>query len=201
MNRKSLLLIAFICVAAIQLFVPIQMISKQADFAVSGQEFQFKIRHNRPNAFRGMNTGATIQGKFIWVQFEQDQLKVEDKKAWDAGQVVYVSFASDSLGYAKILSVTKTKPFDKKSWVKARAFVNRKDSSTVHLNYPFNNYYIEDSSTKDIDSVLTRKLDDSLSTISLKVSIRENQFLVKDLVVDSLSFRDFVKKIRNKKSN
>ena len=176
MNRKSLLLIAFICVCAIQLFVPIQMISKQADFAESGNKFQFRIRHNRPNDFRRGNTSTTIQGKFIWVQFEQDKYKVANKKDWELGQTVFVSFVADSLGYARIQSLSKTKPVGNSDWVKAEAYMNRKDSVNLRVNFPFNNYYIEDKDTKDIDSVLTRKLDDSTTNICMKVSIRENQF-------------------------
>jgi uncharacterized membrane-anchored protein len=201
MKHKSLLLLAFVFVAAIQLFIPIQMISKQAGFAVSGKDFIFRVKHNTPEDFRRGNTGSSIQGKYIWLQFEEEKLKVNDKKEWDSGQTVYVSFATDSLGYAKILSVTKTKPVTGNDWMKAGAYLNRKDSSNLHLNYRFNSYYVEDNNTKDIDSALTRRLDNPLSTICLKVSIRENQFLVKDLVVDSLPFKEFVKKVREKKSN
>jgi hypothetical protein len=201
MKHKTLILSAFVLVALAQLFVPYQMISKEAGYASSGREFQFRIRHNRPDDFRRGNTGSSIQGKYIWFQLEQDKWKVTDKKAWDAGQTVYVSFTSDNLGYAMPLEVTKTKPVSTDSWVKAGAYLNRKDSSTLHLIYPFNNYYLEDNTTKEIESALTRKLNDSLSTFCLKVSIRENQFMVNDLVVDSLSFKDFVKKIREKKSN
>ena len=201
MKHKTLLLSAFVLVALAQLFVPYQMISKEADYASSGREFQFRIRHNRPDGFRGGYSGSSVQGKYIWLQFEQDQFKIANGKGWEPGQIVYVSFSSDSLGNAKILAVSKTKPVATGDWVKARAFMNNRDTRLLHLNYPFNNFYIEDKDTRDIDSAFTKKMNDSLSAICLKVSIRENQFLVNDLVVDSLSFKDFVKKIREKKSN
>ena len=107
---------------------------------------------------------------------------------------------TDDSGNALILSVGKTKPAGS-DWVKAKAFLNYKDSSSLKINYPFSNYYIEDQDTRDIDAAFTRKLRDSTSTLCLKVNIKDNQFIVRDLTVDSLTFKDFVKKVRSRRNS
>jgi hypothetical protein len=200
MKHKALLLSAYVLVALAQLFVPYQMISKEADYALSGREFQFRIRHNRTDGYRGGYSGSTVQGKFIWLQFEENQFRVSDRKEWELGQTVYVTFTTDSMGYAAVRDVTKTRPATS-DWVKAKAFMNNRDTTILSLVYPFNNYYIEDKDTRDIDTAFTRKMNDPVSSICLKVNIKENQFIVNDLMVDSLTFKEFVKKIREKKHN
>ena len=201
MNQKRLLLIAFILVALAQLFVPYRMISNQAYFANAGNEFRFKVMSNHSGSFRIGNTGTSIQGRYIRLMFEEDKFKVSDQNAVDYTRPLYVLFSKDSMGFAKIQSVTKTEPEFSSDWVKARGWTYPKDSSFLHLNYPFNNYYIEDLIDKNVESKLSEKLNDSLSVISLNVKIKENKFIVSDLMINDVSFKDFVKQIQNKPNN
>lgn len=190
MKTKNILYLAFALVALAQLLVPGLMISSLADKALTGREFQFKVEKNR--------SGSSIHGNYIWFRFEADQFRVADKKEWESTRSVYVSFTKDSLGFAKIESVSKVKPVNSTNWVKARSYLNYKDSAMLQLTYPFNNYYIEDTNLKDIQKIVSKKLNDSLRVISLKVNIRENQFMVNNLMVDSLSFKEFVKGLSKK---
>jgi len=201
MNRKRLLIIAFILVALAQLFVPFQMISKQAKFSNTGNEFRFKIKSNHSRSFRRGNTGSSIRGRYIWLMFEEDKFRVADKKALDYNQPSYVLFTKDSMGFAKVQSVALNKPETSSDWVKARIFPNFRDSTLMQISYPFNNYYIQDLIDKDIESILSKKLNDSLSVISLIVKIKENQFIVNDLMIDNTSFKDFIKKIQDNRKN
>jgi len=205
MKLKIVLIVAFAIVAMAQLLVPTLMISRQVDIAMTGNEFKFKVRHN--------GRGATIRGNFIWLQFEADKFKIEDKKDWENSQSVFVTFDKDSLGFAKVKEVTKEKPQNSNDWVKAKALLNVRDStrnksarfrsftnyvdySYLQLNYPFNNYIIEDTSSKDLGRNINKAMNDTLRSITLTVKIRENQFLAGDLKLDSVSFKDFVKGLK-----
>ncbi len=202
MKLKIVLVVAFAIVAIAQLSVPSLMIRRQADIALTGNEFKFKIRHN--------GRGASIRGNYVWLQFEANRFIIEDKKEWENGQTVFVTFGTDSDGFARVKDVTKEKPLKSKDWVKVRAFLNIRDSTSnkkararniinyidysyLQLNYPFSNYFIEDSNLKNVEKSFSEKMGDSLCTISLKVKIRENQFLSGDLMLDSVSFKDFAK--------
>ncbi|HWS01711.1 MAG TPA: hypothetical protein VN249_13905, partial [Prolixibacteraceae bacterium] len=94
MKPKILLIAAFALVAIAQLLVPYRMIRHQADFALSGNEFNFKIWHSSP--------GYSIRGNYIWLRFDQGRFKVRDKKEWENSQSVFVTFAKDSAGFAII---------------------------------------------------------------------------------------------------
>ena len=199
MKHKKLMLGLFVLVAITQLFLPFNMIRTQSTDVQTGTEFKFKLRHNKPGAFNRGNTGASLEGKYIWMQFEENKYRVTDTKEWKFNQVVHVTFTTDSLGFARIQSVSKSRPAAGINYVKARAFRNDRDTCLFFLQYPFNNYYIEDKDTRDIDDAFTKKMNDTLATNYLQVKIKENHFFVSDLVIDSLSFREFVKKVRKEK--
>jgi hypothetical protein len=187
MKRNKLLIVAFAVVAMAQLFVPGWMISTMADIAKTGSVFNFKVSHNR--------AGASLQGSYIWLNFEANKYKV-DKKQWDNNQNVFVIFDTDSQGFARVKSVTKEKPVGTNDWVKGMAFLNRKDSSFLRITYPFSNYYVPNANTREAEKAFNKAMDDSLKTITLKINIRENQFLAGDLMVDSVKIGEFLKRIK-----
>ena len=141
MKRNNLLFVAFAVVAMAQLFVPGWMISTMADIAKTGNVFNFKVNHNR--------AGASLQGSYIWLNFDANKFIV-DKKEWENNQNVFVIFDTDSKGFARVKSVTKEKPVGTSDWVKAMAYLNRKDSSFLRLTYPFSNYYVPNANTREI---------------------------------------------------
>jgi len=188
---KAFLIIAFILVATWQLLGPsLRKMQQEADFRQNSREFIFKVRHN--------SRGASINGNKLWLQFEANRFNIEDKKAWDNNQSVYVTFENDSLGFARILDVTKTRPDSSQYWVKTMAIRNSIDSSFLRINYPFSNFPIEEKHAHAVETDFVSKMKDSLSLITLKVFITENKFHVGDLSVDSLKFSDFVKKLDKK---
>jgi len=194
MNRRRLIFIAFILVALAQLFVPWHMISKQAGTAGTGAEFKFKTESE---VRRGDNlAGSSLRGKFIWLHFAENHIKIADKKEWQENQSAYVMFTEDSAGFAKIKSVTKVKPEGSSDWVRARVYVNWKDSTLLQITYPFNEYYIEDTNHQAVDSVIKNGLNDSLKVNYLKVKIKDNQFMVSDLMIDGRPFKEIINGLR-----
>ena len=73
MKPNKLLFVAFAVVAMAQLIVPGWMISTMADIAKTGNEFVFKVRHNR--------AGASLNGNYVWLSFEANKFKVADKRS------------------------------------------------------------------------------------------------------------------------
>lgn len=190
MKTKTLLLIAFILVAMAQLFVPYQMIRTQAGFAETGTEFKFKTGNRFNPNFNGI--GSDLSGKFIWLKFREDQIQIGDKKDWENIQNAYVEFTTDSAGFAKILSVATIKPVSRNEWVRARVNVDWKDSTRLQIFYPFNKYYIQDTKSKMVESVIKNRLCDTLKTNYLKIKIKENQFVAGDLVIDGVPFKEMI---------
>ena len=191
MKPKNLLFSAFILVAMAQLFVPWQMIRTRPNFIDPGAEFKFKIDSKLRDG--NSHTGASIRGKFIWLELEQSNMKIADKKEFEQNEGVFVVFTRDSLGFAKIESVTKKKPVNNVDWIRAGVWVNWRDTTTLHINYPFNQYYIKETNPKDVETIIKKGLNDSLKINYLKIKIRDNQFQVEDLLINDVSFKEMMK--------
>jgi len=192
MKHKTLLLIAFIVVALAQLFVPYQMISKQAGYAATGSEFKFKTENRVNPNFNGI--GSDLSGKFIWLKFKEDHIKIADKNEWENTRNAYVEFTTDSAGFAKILSVAFIKP-NSNNWVRARVNVDWKDSTRLDISYPFNQYYIQDTQNKKVESVIKNGLCDTLKVNFLTIKIKENQFVSVDLMIDGVPFKEMIREV------
>ena len=190
MKTKTLLLSAFILVALVQLFVPIQMISSQAGYANKGTEFKFKTANRYNPDFIGIS--SDLSGKFIPLWFKENHVKITDKQYWEKIHNAYVIFTTDSNGFAKIRSVTTMKPVDTNDWVWTNVWVNRKDSTKLQISYPFSNYYFRDIENKKVESVIKNGLCDTLKTNFLKIKIKENQFVIGDLIIDNVSFKEMI---------
>ena len=78
-------------------------------------------------------------------------------------------------------------------WIRARVWVNWRDTTTLHINYPFNQYYIKDTNPKDVETIIKKGLNDSLKINYLKIKIRDNQFQVEDLLINDVSFKEMMK--------
>jgi len=190
MKTSRLIISTFILVALAQLFVPLLMIRKQAGFAETGTEFKFKTDNRFNPDFNGI--GSDITGKFIWLKFREDHIKIADKKDWEKVRNAYAIFTTDSDGFAKIKSVVTLKPLDTPDWVRARVSVNWKDSTRLQLFFPFNNYYIQDIQIRKVESVIKNRLCDTLKTNYLKIRLKENQFTAGDLVLDGMPFKEII---------
>ena len=50
--------------------------------------------------------------------------------------------------------------------------------------------------TRSVESIIKNGLNDSLKVNYLKIKIRENQFLVEDLIINDVSFKELMKNIK-----
>lgn len=201
MKHKKLFLGLFVLLALAQLFLPFNMIQKQTKVTMEGATFKFRIRHLHKEAFERRNTGASIQGKYLWLPLEEALYKPGDMNDREDNQhgPAYVTFFTDSLGFAKVQSLSWQRPSGTRNYVEAIARTDMIDTTSLIIMYPFRKYYIADKNTEDINEGLNKKLKDTLTTNYLVVKIRDGKYLTSDLVIDGLSFKDFVSKIREKK--
>ena len=197
MKPKILLLCAFILVALVQLFIPIQMISSQSGYANTGTEFKFKTANRFNPDFNGI--GSDLGGKFIILRFMEDHTRIADKKYWEKVHHAYVIFTADSDGFVRIRSVTTMKPTDTFDWIWAGVRVNWKDSTRLQISYPFNQYYIQDTDNKNIEPAVKNGLCDTTKTNFLKIKIKENQFVTGDLMIDGVPFKEMIGETKKSK--
>lgn len=187
MNKKNIILSAFILVALVQLFVPAKMILDSENVLKEGTEYKFKTAPIDPS--------DPFRGKYITLNYSENTVDISSEQDWKVGEIIYVFISTDMAGFAKIKSVTKEKPTSHNDFVKATvSFVTDDNSNKLTINYPFDRYYMEESKAYDAELTYTQSLQDANQVAYALVSIKDGEAVLKDVFVDGTSIREIVKK-------
>ena len=192
MNKKQILLTAFILIALVQLYVPAKMIWQNETILDSGTEYKFRTAPIDPS--------DPLRGKFITLSYSENTIGVENEKDWIFGEVIYVTLTTGHDGFAKINSISKTKPAGNQDFINAKVgFVTVNGSNILTVQYPFNRYYMEESKAPDAEQAyIQSQLDTTKITYAL-VKIRNGNAVLKDVIIDGKSIKEIVK--ANQKEN
>lgn len=186
MNRKKILIAAFILVALVQLFVPAKMIWNRERIIDSGTEFKFKTEPIDPT--------DPFRGKYITLRYDENTFQVEDESEWYRDEDVYVSLKTDDEGFVKISAVSKGKPMNDNAFVMAKVRYTSYDSTnTLTIRYPFDRYYMEESKAYEAEKIHRQSQRDSSHLTYALVSIRDGKAVLKDVLIDEVSIREIVK--------
>lgn len=192
MNKRKLILAAFILVALAQLFVPVKMILDREDVLASGIDFKFRTAPIDPN--------DPFRGKYISLQYENNVIEIQNEKDWLNGEDIYVILANDSNGFAKIESVSKKKPFDEVSFVKAKVnYITDNGAKQLTVYYPFDRFYMEESKALEAEQVYRESVPDSTQVAYALVKIKDGEAVLKDVLINDVSIRDIVNSERGKR--
>ncbi|MDY0344742.1 MAG: GDYXXLXY domain-containing protein [Lentimicrobium sp.] len=183
MNNRKLILAAFILVALAQLYVPAKMILDRENVLTNGIEFKFRTAPIDPN--------DPFRGKYINLQYENSLTEIQSEEDWLSGEVIYVILTKDTHGFATITSVSKTKPSDEFSFVKAKVRFMSTDR-TLAFDYPFDRYYMEESKAYEAEQVYRESLPDSTQVAYALVKIKDGEAVLKDVLINGVSIRDIV---------
>jgi len=180
----------FIVVALIQLFVPAQVIFNQESVINNGKAYKFKTQPIDPN--------DPFRGKYITLNYAISSIKTNDS-LWERNEPVFVYLAKDSLGYAKIDTVSKSVLLENNNnYLKAKVDWYSTYTNTLNIDFPFNRYYMEETKAYDAEIAVRNRQRDSLpdNTYAL-VYVKQGEAVLNDVVIDEMSIKDYVEK--NKK--
>ncbi|HET8839389.1 MAG TPA: GDYXXLXY domain-containing protein [Flavobacteriaceae bacterium] len=185
MNLKKLLLPAFILVAFVQLSVPVKMIWDREDVLATGTTYKFETAPIDPN--------DPFRGKYIHLRFKEDIIAVPNAKDWEMGETIYVRLTKDQNGFAKIKSVSKSKPSSEQDFVKAKVrFITGNASDKLAIDYPFDRFYMEESKAQHAEQTYRYSQQDSTKTTYAVVSIKKGDAVLKDVLIDGISIKKIV---------
>ncbi len=181
----------FVAVALIQLAVPTWMIFKQETILNQGTIYRFKTAPVDPyDAFRG---------RYIALNFESNNVAVENPSQWDAGEKVFAIVESDHTGFAFIKSLSKEQPGDNESYVSVTVqYPLSEDSSRLVVQLPFNKFFVEESKAPQIEKLYSEMRMDSSKNTYAEVSIHSGKFALKGVYVDGKSILEIAKERKNK---
>lgn len=136
----KIILPVFIIVGLAQWLVPAQMIWKREIVLQKGNTFRFLTEPVDP-------TNPFI-GKYITLNFKEEVAWVNNEHPLERDQTIYVLLKNDSAGFAHIDGITTNEPANQTAYVKAKvrylSNYNSSDSIEVNIDYPFDEYFMEE---------------------------------------------------------
>jgi len=141
--RKTLyMLLSFSFLALMQIAAPISMIVRREMTLRDGQQFRFRTAPVDPyDAFRG---------RYVALRMEQDEVPLPYGMKLERGQKVFARIEEDDKGYAKVAELTLERP-QESPYVIAK--VRWLPGNVVHLNLPFNRYYMDENAAPAAERV------------------------------------------------
>jgi len=181
-NNKRLLLL-FIIVALIQLAIPFKMILNEEMVITEGTPYKFKVAPVDPN--------DPFRGKYIALRFQETTYTVNNEEDWERNQTIYVVLTTDANGFMKIKKILAEKPNHTPDYIKAD--ISYISNNKLHLKYPFDRYYMEESKAYEAEQYYNESLRDTMphETYAL-VYVKDAKAVLQDVLIDDVSIKDIV---------
>lgn len=182
--KSKYLFIAFVIVAIVQLFVPLQMIFGQEAVLKTGTAYKFKTEPVDPS--------DPYRGKYITLNYNINSGFSKDS-IWINQQDVYVYLDTDSLGFAKLLSISKTPLKIENDYVIAKVKGHYGNSNRIDFDLPFDRFYMNENKAKPAEYAYRDAQRDTLpnNTYGL-VYVKNGKAVLKDVLINNVSIADYV---------
>ncbi|MFK7948204.1 MAG: GDYXXLXY domain-containing protein [Saprospiraceae bacterium] len=187
MKMTKYLFPAFIFVVLIQLYVPAKMIWDSNAVVTSGTTFKFKTQPIDPN--------DPFRGKYVVLNYEADNITLENSEDFDYDEQVYVTLQTDESGFAAIKTVTKTKPTNSTDYVTAivnQSVAENNDSTKIYISYPFDRFYMEEHKAKPAEETLAEARREEGKTAYALIKVKNGQAVIEDVMIDNISVKEMV---------
>ena len=188
MLKSNKILIPIFCLVVVaQLFVPVKMILDREDIIETGTVYKFKTAPVDPTDL--------FRGKYITLNFDADEFVVDSLEQWEDKKAVFVGLGVDTLGFAKIVSVSDERPSETLGYVEAERWYSNtvKNKPTIFLRYPFDRFYMEESKAPKAEKAYRNVRQDSTQTAYAIVCIKNGEAVLTDVMINDVSIKEFVK--------
>ena len=186
MKGKQLIWSAFFLTVLLQWSIPVQMIWSAVKISNDGILYKFKTVPVDP--------GDPFRGKYITLNFGETHLKIPTDRKLSSGQNVYVSFSTDQFGFAKIEMIGEAKPQRLDYLATTINFITEhNDSATVHINYPFSRFYLDEYDAPAAENIYLESAADPRQTTYALVRILNGSAVIKDVFVNDSSIKEMIR--------
>jgi hypothetical protein len=129
-----------------------------------------------------------FRGRYVRIDFADDKLKLDDINAYDLDdQELYISFGTDSLGYAIPQGYNQEKPVDE---VYIKSKVRAIDSSRVRIYYPLKRYYMNEYKAPEADRIMADINEFPRRKAWIIVKVKEEVSVIESLFIDGQKIED-----------
>lgn len=184
--KNSLIIGVFLCLASIQIITPLSMITKRESVLKNGEQFKFKTAPFDPyDAFRG---------RYVALRIEEDKALSPQGMSLNAGQMVYVPIAVDEQGFAKLVTVTTSRPRGV-SYIQTK--VRYISSGNVYLNLPIDRYYMEEKAAPVAEKIYRQHSRRDKQDAYVLVRVKDGFVVIEALYVGGKRIEEAIKNLKN----
>lgn len=191
---KTLALPLFVVMCVAQWFVPGKMIYDSETVIVEGVTYKFKTQPIDPS--------DPFRGKYITLNFDANSIVVisdnTDSTYWESGDDIFVTFTTDSAGFAKPLGIYREEP-DTEAYLKTTvSYFNTSEKSEVFFNIPFDRFYLEESKASQAEQLYWQAQLDTVQVAYGVVTIGKGQAVLTDVMISDRSVVDIINDLNSK---
>jgi uncharacterized membrane-anchored protein len=181
-NKMALTGLIILCLA--QLFVAGRMISTHEAVLKEGVAYKFKTAPIDPN--------DPFRGKYITLNFENNELNVPDATQWHAGQRAYGRIKNNDEGFAIIDQLVEILPDTEEPYFEMTIgnIINTPEEQKVFLNFPFDRFYLEEKKAPEAEQIYREALASGSADTYALVYIKAGRAVIEDVLVGDLSIKN-----------
>ena len=184
---KKITIGLFIAMCLLQWLVPAKMIIDSENLLREGIQYRFRTIPVDPS--------DPFRGKYITLNFEANSITLPDSTDWKTGEEVFVSFTTDSAGFAKAEAVYKDEPSGGPYLRTTIRYTTTNEPFRVFFELPFNRFYMEESKAPQAEQVYSDAQRDSTQVTYGLVSIGTGTALLKDVMINEKSITEIVNEL------
>jgi uncharacterized membrane-anchored protein len=186
MKKMIMVLFAVMCLA--QWIVPGKMVYDSENTIAEGTLYKFKTAPIDPS--------DPLRGKYITLNFQENFLQFTDSAEWQRGDQIFVTFTTDSAGFALPEQIYHERP-------EAGSYL---ETFVDHINHyggdheawyklPFDRFYVEESKAQQAEDLYWKAQRDSVQIVYALVSIGQGQAVLQDVIINDKPIIDIINEL------
>jgi len=184
---KTVALPLFVVMCFAQWLIPGKMIYDSETVIVEGTTYKFKTQPIDPS--------DPFRGKYITLNFEANSIVTAQNAHWESGEDVFITFTTDSAGFAKASGVFRERP-DTESFLKTSVnYYNTYENFEVFFNIPFDRFYLEESKASQAEQLYWQAQSDTLQVAYGLVTIGKGQAVLTDVMINDKSVINIINEL------
>lgn len=187
MNKLFVVLFAVMCL--VQWIIPAKMIYDSEHTIAAGELYKFKTEPIDPS--------DPFRGKYVTLNFESDYIEFHDSTDWQADQEAFVTFTSDTSGYAVPLEIHHDEP-ESGNYLRTTVLnvSHYQEKFRIQFDLPFDRFYMEESKAPEAEKLYWEALRDTVQVAYGLVSIGKGQAVLQNVFVNDKAIADLIEEKR-----
>ncbi|MBS4025252.1 MAG: GDYXXLXY domain-containing protein [Clostridia bacterium] len=185
MNKKKLFFGLLICLALIQILMPVRMIVQRETVLATGQQFKLVTVPVDPyDAFRG---------RYVALRFQEEFAPTDNNFMASYNQKVYAHIVEGTDGFAKFSTVTLQPPENASYLTVQFQYVDYNEGRAIaRFILPFDRFYMEEKLAPEAEAAYLKYSQQGANSAYVTVRVKNGLGVLEELYLDGKPVTEFL---------